>query len=62
MNSHFALDRSHGKLMGVCSGLARSTGIDPLGIRLLAVIGTLTLLGPLGPILYLVTAMVAPND
>ena len=62
MNSRFALDRSQGKLMGVCAGIARSTGIDATAIRLLAVAATLFLVGPAGPLLYLITAMVAPNE
>jgi phage shock protein C len=61
MNSRFALDRSQGKLMGVCAGIARSTGIDPTIIRIGAVVATLAALGPAGPILYIITAMVAEN-
>jgi phage shock protein C len=58
MNSRYALDKSNGKILGVCAGLARSTGWDPLLIRLGAVLATL-LLGPVAILLYLVTAWIA---
>lgn len=61
MNSRFALDRSQAKWMGVCAGLSRSTGIDPTGMRVLAILATLFALGPIALGLYVVTAMVAPN-
>lgn len=42
----FELDRSEGKLFGVCAGLARTTGIDPIFFRvgavLLALFGSFT--------------------
>ena len=41
MNSRYALDKQEAKILGVCSGLARSTGWDPLLIRLAAVALTL---------------------
>ena len=59
--SSYALDKSNAKLLGVCAGLARSTGWDPLVIRLGAVLGTCFLFGPVGPIVYIVTAMVAES-
>jgi phage shock protein C len=59
MQSRYALDKSHAKLLGVCAGLANYTGIDPLGIRLVAVALTLFLLGPVAILLYLITALVA---
>lgn len=61
MNNRFALDRAQGKLMGVCAGISRSTGIDPTLVRVSMVLATLCLLGPAVPFLYLVTVMVAPN-
>lgn len=33
MTSSFALDRSRGKLLGVCAGIANRFGIDALLIR-----------------------------
>lgn len=42
----FALDREAGKLLGVCAGLARTTGVDAtilrVGIVLLAIFGSFT--------------------
>jgi len=56
----FALDRSNGKVMGVCAGLARTTGADTTLVRLAAVV-TLFLLGPITIFLYLVAGWVAPE-
>lgn len=52
-----ALDREGGKIGGVCSGLARYFGIDPLVVRLLFVIGTVAGLGSL-LLVYLVMWLV----
>ena len=57
--SSYALDKSNGKMLGVCAGLARTTGWDPTVIRVAAVAATLLLLGPVAIILYIVTALVA---
>ena len=59
MTSRYALDKSNAKMLGVCAGLARSTGWDPTLVRLSAVLATLLLLGPVGIILYLVAALTA---
>jgi phage shock protein C len=59
MTTSFALDKSNGKLMGVCAGLARSTGIDVTIVRIAAVVVTLCLTGLTLPI-YLVAGLVAP--
>ena len=59
MNSRYALDKQEAKILGVCSGLARSTGWDALLIRLGAVGLTLFALGPVMLLLYFVTAFVA---
>ncbi|HMG47098.1 MAG TPA: PspC domain-containing protein [Allosphingosinicella sp.] len=61
MNSSYALDKSNAKALGVCAGLARSTGWDPLVIRVGAVAATLLLLGPVAILLYLVTALLAES-
>lgn len=60
MNAPFALDRSNGKVMGVCAGLADATGADATLIRLGAVL-SLVVLGPVAILLYLVTGWVAPE-
>jgi len=59
MNSRYAIDRPNGKLLGVCAGLARSTGWDPTIIRIATVLATLFVLGPVAIVAYLVTALVA---
>ncbi len=43
----FALDRSNGKLAGVCAGLARWMGVDPLWMRIGFVAATLIGFGSL---------------
>jgi phage shock protein C len=58
--TNFILDRDNGKLMGVCAGLARTTGADATLIRVLAVL-SLLVLGPLPILLYLVAGWVAPD-
>ena len=60
MNAPFALDRANGKLMGVCAGLARSTGIDPTLLRIAAVL-SIFVLGGISIPLYLVAGLVAPG-
>lgn len=42
-----ALDREGGKIGGVCSGIGRYFGIDPLVVRLLFVIGAVAGMGSL---------------
>ena len=59
MERTFALDKPNAKLMGVCSGLARSTGADPTLVRVLAVVGTLIVGGMTIPA-YIVAGLVAP--
>jgi phage shock protein C len=61
MNSHYALDRSNAKILGVCAGLANRTGLDVTGLRLVAVALTVFLLGPVAILGYFLTALVA-ND
>jgi phage shock protein C len=58
MESHFALDKSNGKILGVCSGLARSIDYDPLFVRTIAVLA-LVLLGPFTILAYLLTGWLA---
>lgn len=58
--SHFALDRSSARLMGVCAGIGRSYGLDTTLVRVGAVL-SLFLLGPIAILLYLVAGWVAPD-
>ena len=60
MNGPFTLDRTNGKVMGVCAGLARATGADATLIRLAAALSIL-ILGPMAILLYLVAGWVAPD-
>ena len=59
MNSRYALDKQEAKLLGVCAGLARTTGWDPLLVRVGAVLATLFLLGPFAVLLYIIVALIA---
>jgi len=59
MNSRYALDKKEAKLLGVCVGLARTTGWDPMLVRVGAVLATFFLLGPFAVLIYLVVALVA---
>ena len=61
MNSRYALDRSNAKMLGVCAGLARTTGWDVTLVRIGLVLATLFLLGPVAILAYLLTALVAAN-
>ena len=60
MKQSFALDRGHGRIMGVCAGVAEATGVDVTLLRIMAVV-SLLLLGPVGILLYFVTAWIAPE-
>jgi phage shock protein C len=59
--STYALDKSNAKALGVCAGLARSTGWDPLFVRIGAVAATLLLLGPIAILIYIATALLAES-
>jgi phage shock protein C len=59
MNSRYALDKKEAKLLGVCAGLARTTGWDPMLVRVGAVLATFFLFGPFAVLIYLVVALVA---
>ena len=61
MNGRFVLNREQGKLMGVAAGLADTTGIDPLVIRLGFVAATL-IVGPLALLFYVLAGWLAPNQ
>lgn len=60
MNGNYALDKSNAKLLGVCSGLARWSGMDVTAVRLIAVALTLIVSPVLVPA-YFLTALVASN-
>ncbi len=60
MNGRFVLNRSHGKIMGIASGLADWTGVDALIIRLGMIAATL-LVGPVTILLYILTGWLAAD-
>jgi len=60
MTRRFVLDRSNAKMMGVCSGIARSFEVDATLVRLGAV-ASLFVLGPISLLLYLIAGWVAPD-
>jgi len=53
--------RENRKLAGVCAGVSRYMGIDPVLVRILAVVLAIWPVG-LGVILYIVCWIVMPND
>lgn len=60
-NNSFRLNKSDGKIMGVCAGLADYSGIDLMVIRILTVLLTLCGFGST-IILYLLVGMIAPSN
>lgn len=60
MTNRFVLNRSRGKIMGVAAGLADSTGVDVLLIRLAMIALTLAT-GPVMILLYLATGWLAAD-
>ena len=54
----FALDRTHGKLAGVCAGIARRFGIDVTVVRVVFVLGALLGFGSF-LLIYLAIALIA---
>ncbi|MBD3762358.1 PspC domain-containing protein [Sphingomonadaceae bacterium G21617-S1] len=60
-SNRFRLNKSQGKLMGVCAGLADYTGIDLMLIRVLTVLLTLCGFGST-VILYLLIGLIAPSN
>lgn len=58
MDTPYARDRVGGKVLGVCSGLARSIDYDPTLIRGIAVLA-LIFFGPITLMAYLLAAWLA---
>lgn len=54
----FRLDRSDGKLMGVCAGIANYLGVDALWVRIAFVAGALLGFGSF-ILIYLAIALIA---
>jgi phage shock protein C len=58
VRSGFGLDRANGKIFGVCSGIGRHFGIDPMIVRAVFAIGTIIGLGSF-VLIYLAIALIA---
>jgi len=58
METPYARDRSNGKILGVCAGLARAIDYDPALIRAIALLAVV-LLGPFTILAYLLTGWLA---
>ena len=54
----FHLDRRNGKIFGVCSGIAKHFGIDPMMVRIGFVAGTIIGFGSL-ILIYIAIALIA---
>lgn len=61
MNGRFMINRGDAKLMGVASGLADYTGVDPTIIRLAFIAATL-LTGPVMILFYVLAGLLAPHQ
>ncbi len=58
MKQQFLLDKRHGKLAGVCAGIADYFNVDVTVVRIATVLGTILLWGGLA-ILYVLIAWIA---
>ena len=61
MNGRFLLNKSDAKVMGVASGLADYTGVDPTIIRVGFIALTL-ISGPVMILFYVLTGLLAPRQ
>jgi phage shock protein C len=61
INGRFLLNKNDAKVMGVASGLADYTGIDPTIVRLGFVALTL-ITGPVMILFYVLTGLLAPRQ
>ncbi|MBU3077079.1 PspC domain-containing protein [Sphingomonas quercus] len=57
----FRLDRSNGRLMGVCAGIAQRTGLDVTLVRVAVALLTLFSFGVVGVAAYLLAGWLAPR-
>jgi phage shock protein C len=60
MSNAFRLNKTDGKIMGVCAGLSDYSGIDLMLVRIAAVLLTLCGFGST-IILYLIVGLIAPS-
>ncbi|MGH8598554.1 MAG: PspC domain-containing protein [Gammaproteobacteria bacterium] len=59
MSVPYALDKSNAKIMGVCAGFARSSGIDAMIVRIALVLAAVFALGPVAILGYLLIGWIA---
>ncbi|MCA8899352.1 MAG: envelope stress response membrane protein PspC [Hyphomonas sp.] len=57
----FYRSRDDKVIAGVCGGLAERFGWEPILVRVLAVLGTLFMFGPVGVIIYVTIWMITPR-
>lgn len=60
MDKRLTKDKKNGMIFGVCSGLGRYTGIDPVIVRMGFVLATL--FGGGGLIVYVIAALIMPKE
>ncbi len=60
MEGRFLVNRSNGKVMGVCAGLADYSGFDVTLIRVAVIAATLAT-GPVVPFFYILTGWLAKD-
>ena len=60
-SNSFRLNKTRGKILGVCAGLADYSGIDLMLVRVLAVLLTLCGVGST-VLLYLIVGLIAPSN
>ena len=61
MNGRFVINRTRGKVMGVCAGLADWLNVDVLVVRLGVIVATLVT-GPVAVLLYILPGWLASDD
>jgi len=57
----FYRSRNDKVIAGVCGGLAERFGWEPVLVRILLVLATIFMMGPIGPIVYIVIWMITPR-
>jgi phage shock protein C len=60
-STRFHLDKPNGKVMGVCAGIARYSGVDVLWVRVATVLLTLAGFGLVIPAYLLIGILAASN-
>jgi phage shock protein C len=61
MNGRFVINRADAKVMGVASGIADYSGVDPTIVRV-ALIALTLMTGPIMILFYVLTGLLAPRQ